>query len=79
MSSFQYEWWTVRIQEPTGQYLMEFKGKNKETVIRQINKYVAETNSQKNLAKPWWERKSPIQEVFWDTLKLDHVGYQRLY
>lgn len=64
MASFNYEWWTVLVKCLTGTYSYEFKAKNKQNVIRQIKRMEKEDFS--------------IVEVYWDTLKLDRVGYQRL-
>ena len=64
MANFNYEWWTVSVKCLTGTYPYEFKAKNKQNVIRQIKKLEKEDFS--------------IVEIFWDTLKLDRVGYQRL-
>lgn len=76
-SSFQYEWWTVEMLiQGHGRMTAEYKGKNKESIIKQIRKEVAFTNSEKNLTADVWHRQNRIQEVFWDTLKLDRIGYQ---
>lgn len=77
-ASFNYEWWTVSIKDQSGTNEWEFKGKSKEHVVRQIEKEIADTNSEKNRAKDYWHRKPAIIEVYWDTLKLDRIGYQRL-
>ena len=63
-SGFNYEWWTVRVKERTGILTWEFKGKNKDHIIKQIQKEM---------------KKGDILEVYWDTLTLDRIGYQRLY
>jgi len=78
MSNFNYQWWTVRVKLHTGEYTAEVKAKSREHAIRQIEREVKETNSEKNLSKPLWERKNPILDVYWDTLTLDRTGYQRL-
>jgi len=78
MAQYHYEWWTVDIRDEAGTCTWEFKGRNRETIVRQINKEVADTNSDKNAARSVWERKPRILEVNWNTLKLDRVGYQRL-
>ena len=78
MASFNYEWWTVSIKDQSGTNTWEFKGKSKEHIVRRIEKEIADTNSEKNLAKDCWHRKPAIIEVYWDTLKLDRIGYQRL-
>ena len=79
--SFQYEWWTVDILLGVGQVTAEFKARSKEHVIKQIKREVEKTNSPENLAKPWYDRtwRQPIKEVYWETLTLDRVGYQRKF
>lgn len=78
MSKFHYEWWTVQIKELTGEITLEIKAKSREHAVRQIEKAVTESNSEENKSRPWFERKTPILAVYWDTLTLDRVGYQRL-
>lgn len=78
MSKFNYEWWTVDITDTAGRITWKFKGKNKDNVIRQINKAVSESHSKENAERDCWHRMPRIIEVHWDTLKLDRVGYQRL-
>lgn len=74
MARFQYEWWMVDIRYGTGVVGCIFKGKNKESVIKQIEREVKRTN---NLSSdPWGDR---IIEVYWDTMKLDRKGYNRLF
>ena len=75
--SFQYEWWTVDVLLGVGRMTAEFKARSKENAVRQIEREVKKSNSPENLAKPWYEQKQPIKEVYWETLKLDRVGYQR--
>lgn len=72
MANFHYEWWTVSIKSTTGVETWEFKGKNKENVIRQIKKEVEAVNGGKRGFVP------QIVEVYWNTLKLDRIGFQRL-
>lgn len=76
--SFNYEWWTVVIKQSVGISTFEFKAKSKENAIKQIQRYVVESHSSANMSNPVWMRIPPIQEVYWDTLKLDRVGYQRM-
>lgn len=78
MSNFRYEWWTVRVHEPTGWCTWELKGKSRDHVIRQITKCVKEGNSDKNKLRPFYERQPTILEVDWESLTLDRIGYQRL-
>lgn len=79
MGRFQYEWWTVNITFENGTYTCEYKGKTKYHIIRQIEKEIAYTNSEANLNKNIYVRKARILSVDWASLKLDRVGYQRLY
>jgi len=79
MSSFMYEFWTVVIEFETGSMMCEYCGKNRENVVRQIEKEVKQTNSEKNLSLPWIERKQRIVGVRWDTLTLDRTGYRRRF
>lgn len=72
MVNFNYEWWTVSIKSTTGVDTWEFKGKNRENIIRQITKEVKAVNSVKRGFVP------QIVEVYWNTLKLDRIGFQRL-
>ena len=75
--SFQYEWWTIQMTvEGHGVMTSEYKGKSREHVIKQIEKDVAFTNSERNLTAEWWKRQNRILDVFWNTLTLDRVGYQ---
>ena len=76
---YHFEWWTVEILEATGKCTLEIKAKTKENAIRQINKVVQISNSKENLSKPIWQQKVKIREVYWDTLKIDRIGYQRLF
>lgn len=76
MGAFEYEWWTVDVKTEGGTITYEFKGKNRENVIKQINKEVKKSNDPD---LPWWERGARIIEVFWNTLTLDRVGYQRKF
>ena len=77
-ASFNYEWWTVEITDEAGTLTWEFKGKNREGVVRQVEKAVKDSNSEENQRKDVWHRKPRIIGVNWETLKLDRTGYQRL-
>lgn len=79
MAQFNYEWWTVDITDESGTCTWIFKGRNRQTITKQIEKCVRETNSEKNASMPVWYRKPKILAVHWDTFKIDHVGYNRLY
>lgn len=78
--SFEYEWWTVSIKFTTGTYICEFKGKDKEHIIKQIKREFAKSNSSENLAKSWIDpkKKNQMLEVYLDTLTFDRKGYKRL-
>lgn len=74
MASFEYEWWTVEIKEATGRVTLEVKAKNKNNAVKQINEYARYHDS-------WVQRVRPdfSTEIYWDTLTLDHTGYQRRF
>ena len=74
MGKFQYEWWTVDIKEACGRIRLEVKAKNKENAIKQIKEYADYHTKYVQSARPDFET-----EVFWDTLALDHKGYQRRF
>ena len=76
-SKFQYEFWDVEILYDNGRVIREYKAKDKAHAIRQIEKEIKFTNSEKNLSALWPHRQNRIIEVYWDTLKLDRVGYYR--
>lgn len=73
MTTFNYEWWHIRIKDQTGTMTWEVKAKNKESAIRQIKAQVQRINSGKEMFA------AKILEVYWDTMVLDRTGYQRLY
>lgn len=74
MGSFQYEWWTVETKEATGRIMWEVKAKDKERAISQINRMADRHDKEVRTEKPNFKT-----EIFWDTLTLDHKGYQRLF
>ena len=76
MAGFQYEWWNIDVKETTGVITWEIKAKTKDGAIRQIKKMVAEKNDE---TKPIWMTGGRVVEVLWDTLTLDHAGYQRRF
>lgn len=78
MAEFHYEWWTVDIRDACGRMTWEFQGKDRDHIIRQIEKEVKFTNSEKNALMDFWHQKPKILEVYWDTLKLDRIGYRRM-
>ena len=73
---FQYEWWTVDLLLSTGRCTTEFKGRDREHVIRQINNYVKRTNSAENISDPWHKKGNPVKAVYWETLSFDRRGFQ---
>lgn len=77
--SFQFQWWDVDIQYSSGKLTTEFKAKSRDHAIKQIQKMVKEYNSEENQKRPVWFRRPRVIEVYWDTLCLDRVGYQRLF
>lgn len=72
-----YEWWTVKITDESGSNTWELKATSKENAIKQIEKEVSFTNSEKNLKADFWHRKARILKVDWESLQLDRIGYQR--
>ena len=77
---FQYEWWNVEIiQGVDVRVTIEVKAKSKAQAVKQIERMVKESNSEKNAARPLWERMVPISEVLWETMTLDRTGYQRRF
>lgn len=76
---FEYEWWTVDITYATGKLSTIWKGKNRDNVVKQIMKEFMESNSEENAMKPVYLRKDRIDSIHWDTMKLDHVGYNRCF
>ena len=77
--SFQYQWWDVDVLYPHGRLTTEFKAKSKDHVIKQIKRWVKDSNSEENQSKPFWVRPDRVLEVYWDTLVLDRTGYQRRF
>ena len=74
---FHYEWWTVQIEDESGTFTWEFKGSSKDHVIKQINKKVTDSNSERNQQLDIWHRKPKVLKIYWETLKLDRIGHQR--
>ncbi len=74
MGKFEYEWWTVEVIEATGKITWKVKAKNKENVIKQIKKWAKEHDEEVQRVRPEFKT-----EIFWETLTLDHKGYQRLF
>ena len=77
MASFNYEWYIVDIVYENGKYPTEFKAKTRETVVRQIDKYVKDSNSEEKQSLDIWHRPQKVLSVDWNTLRLDRTGHQR--
>lgn len=74
MGNFQYEWWNVNLREATGLIILEVKAKNKDGAIKQIKRYAKKHDEEVQAVRPDFHT-----EIYWDTLKLDRTGYQRLF
>lgn len=74
MKSFEYGWYDVEIRLATGKEILEVKAKNEENAIKQIKKFAKEHTEEVRRVRPDFET-----EIYWDTFKLDHKGYQRLW
>lgn len=74
MAKFQYEWWDVEAQEATGKVTWEVKAKSRDGAIKQIEKMAQEHDEEVQRVRPTFKT-----VVFWDTLTLDHTGYQRRF
>ena len=74
MSKFEYEWWTVNAIEATGKITWVVKAKNKDNAIKQIKKMAVDHDKEVQVHRPDFKT-----EILWDTLFLDHKGYQRLF
>ncbi len=81
MANFHYEWYTIEIKEPAGWVVIEIKAKDKAGAVKQLERMREKSNSPENKARtpldPKWI--APVLEVKWETLKLDRIGYQRLF
>lgn len=66
---FQYDYWHIEMQYPTGRYSLQIKAKNEANAIRQIEKLYEVSHSEKNLQLPPLLRQPLIQEIYWDTFK----------
>ena len=73
MADFHYEWWHVKIKEATGETWVEFKAKSKDHAIKQIKQYAKKHTEFVQKRRPDFET-----VVYWNTLTLDRIGYQRL-
>ena len=76
MNGIQFK---LKINPELGTLNYEFKGKFKESVIKQIKKMVEYTNGEENAKLDIWHRQPKILEVYWETLTLDRKGYQRKF
>lgn len=71
MTKFHYEWWTVEIKFHTGVLVCEYKGKCKESVIRQIKRDFEESNSEKiSIVSIGWNRKIKCSKFIGTLLNL---------
>lgn len=75
--AFNYEWYTVDIVFANGRCSTEFKARSRESVIRQINRYVSDCNSDEKQSLDIWHRPQRVVSVDWDSLRLDRIGHQR--
>ena len=75
--TYSYEWYTVDIVYSNGRHTTEFKAKDRDSVIRQINTFVRLSNSDKMQSLNVFLRPQRVIAVDWNTLKLDRVGHQR--
>ena len=80
MSEKHFEWWLVDVLETSGKITWEIKCKSEEHAKKQI---IARVKKQNKIADdttaPVWKRSGKVIEVFWNTLKIDRIGYQRIY
>lgn len=72
--TFEYEWWTVEAKESTGRITWEVKAKNRNNAIKQINQMAQRHDKEVQRVRPDFST-----EIYWDTLTLDHTGYQRRF
>lgn len=79
MGEFKFEWWTIDIRDECGRMGWEFKGKDRDHVIKQIEKEIKSTNSKRNASSDVFHRRPKILEVYWDTLQLNRIGYTRKF
>lgn len=74
MSKFEYEWWTVEAIEAIGKIRWKVKAKNKDNAIKQFKKMAETQDKEVQIHRPDFKT-----EILWNTLLLDHKGYQRLF
>ena len=72
--NFEYEWWTVEVQEATGKITWEVKAKNRSNAEKQIVKWAKEHEDEVNRVRPNFKT-----TIYWDTMVLDRKGYKRLF
>ena len=76
--AFNYEWYTIDVQESTGRITWEVKARNKDNAIKTIKRLVTKKNKDAHdMTLPWWKRGGEVKEVLWDTLNLDRIGHNR--
>lgn len=74
MGQFQFEWWNVDVKEATGRITLEVKAKSKDNAINQIKRIAEKHDKEVQAVRPDFHT-----EIYWDTLTLDHKGYQRRF
>ena len=74
MKQFEYEWWTVEVNEATGRYTWEVKAKNRIGAEKQITRMATNHDNEVQKVRPDFKT-----VVYWDTMKLDRKGYQRRF
>lgn len=72
MVTYQYEWYTVDVQEATGRITWEIKARSRENAIKAINRQVKKYNRTIQNCRPDY-----TATVYWETMKLDRVGHNR--
>ena len=78
MVKFNYEYYTVDVIYTVGKMTTEFKGRDRDHVIKQIKSWMVRKNKQHtDTSIPWWKRGEGVKEIIWETLKLDRTGHQR--
>ena len=74
MGNFQYEWWTVEAREATGLITWEVKAKNRGNAEKQFRQMAKEHDAFIQSRRPDFRT-----VVFWETMKVDRIGYQRRF
>ena len=74
MKQFEYEWWNVDVYEATGRITYEVKAKSRLGAEKQILRMASKHESEVQKVRPEFK-----VVIYWDTMKLDHKGYQRRF